>query len=200
MATKHPGVDAYIAKAAPFAKPILKHIRERVHATCPDAVETLKWGMPHFIYKEKNLCNMASFKQHCAFGFWFSSLLDLDKKSTEAMGQFGRITSLADLPKDRQFTQYIKQAMKLEDDGVKPAPKPKSAEKKTLDVPDYFSSALKKNKKAHATFNGFSYSNRKEYVEWVTDAKGEDTRARRLQTAIEWMAEGKIRNWKYVRK
>jgi uncharacterized protein YdeI (YjbR/CyaY-like superfamily) len=200
MGTKDPRVDAYIEKSADFAKPILLHLRELVHTACPEVEETMKWSFPHFDYKGV-LCSMASFKAHCAFGFWKGELLSEtmgDNQSREAMGHLGRISGLSDLPKDRQMIKYIKEAVKLNDAGVK-APnrsKPKS-EKKELVVPDYFMAALKKNKKALATFNGFTYSSRKEYVEWVTEAKTEATREKRLAQAVEWMAEGKVRHWKY---
>ncbi len=199
MGTRDNRVDAYIAKSADFAKPILTHLREVVHETCPDVEETMKWSFPHFMY-EGMLCSMASFKEHCAFGFWKGSLIvdDGNGKSAEAMGQLGRITKLSDLPPNRVLARYIKKAMALNESGAKVTPKPKHP-KKALAVPDYLTAALKKNKKALATFEGFSPSHRREYIEWITEAKGEDTRQRRLEQAIEWMAEGKPRNWKYMR-
>ena len=204
MGKKNPGVDAYIAKSADFAKPILKHIRAVVHAGCPDVVEELKWGFPHFMHKGI-VCSMASFKAHCAFGFWKGDLLakkyaDLTDSRESAMGEFGRITSLSDLPDEKRLLRYVKDAVALNDEGVKRPMKPKPKGERSLDVPDYFLAALKKSKKAQTTFEGFNYSNKKEYVEWVTEAKGEGTRKRRLETAVEWMAEGKSRNWKYTRK
>ena len=201
MGKQDPRVDAYIAKAADFAKPILKHIRRMVHAACPEVEETMKWSFPHFTYKGM-LCSMASFNQHCAFGFWKGSLF-LDKsgaaadRQEEAMGQFGRITSVSDLPKEGVLVHYVKEAMKLNEAGVKLPAKPKSEEKKELVAPDYFLAALKKNKKALAAFDGFSYSHKKEYVDWITEAKREETREKRLATALNWLAEGKSRNWKY---
>lgn len=203
MATRDPRVDAYIAKSADFAKPILTHIRKLIHDTCPAVEETIKWSFPHFMYKaagERNprvLCSMASFKQHCALGFWYMSG---DEKPAEGMGHFGKITSLADLPKDKELIKRIKEAVKIHDAGVKPAPRTRSTEKKELVIPDYFTAALKKNKKASKTFEQFSYTNKKEYVEWVREAKTEETRKSRLVTAVDWMSEGKTRNWKYVRK
>jgi uncharacterized protein YdeI (YjbR/CyaY-like superfamily) len=208
MGTKDPRVDAYIAKSAEFAKPILTHLREMIHKTCPTVEETMKWSFPHFMYKgpadrsSRVLCSMASFKQHCAFGFWYADTGDssLEAETGPAMGQYGRITGLGDLPKDKVLAQQIKDAVKLHDAGVKPRATPRSTEKKELEIPEYFSAALKKNKKALATFDGFNYSNKKEYVEWVAEAKTDETRKKRLETAIEWMAEGKVRNWKYLRK
>ncbi len=200
MGQKDERVDAYIAKSADFAKPILKHIRALVHKACPDVEETLKWSAPTFMY-HGILCGMVAFKQYCVLGFWKGTLIVADKgKSLEAMGSFGRITKLSDLPSVKILAGYVRQAMVLNEKGVKAPPKYPSAPKKPLRVPAYFMSALKNNKKALATFDNFSTSNKREYVEWITEAKTDETREKRLATAIEWMAEGKIRNWKYVRK
>jgi hypothetical protein len=197
MPTTDPRIDAYIAKSADFAQPILKHIRSLVHAACPDVVETMKWSFPHFEHQGV-LCSMAAFKQHCAFGFWKGKLFlpQGDELGDNAMGQFGRITSIDDLPSKKVLLGYIKQAVKLNEEGVK-APKPPKKEKGKLIVPPYFRAALKKSKKAQATFDNFSPSHQREYVEWVTEAKQEATRERRLATAVEWLAEGKSKNWKY---
>jgi len=196
-------IDAYIAKAAPFAYPILEYIRDVVHEACPDVEETIKWGFPHFDYKGI-MCGVAAFKQHCAFGFWKGSLIFGKKDGAakdvkeDAMGQFGRITSLKDLPSKRVLVGYIKKAAQLNDEGVKVPNRSKPrAEKKELVVPEYFTAALKKNKKAQAAFEAFPYSHKKEYVEWITEAKTDATRERRMQTTIEWLSEGKSRNWKY---
>lgn len=205
MGTKDPRVDAYIAKSADFAKPILAHLRKLIHENCPSVEETIKWSFPHFTYKgpadrsPRVLCSMASFKQHCAFGFWYAANMTGVQQAAPAMGQFGRITSLADLPKDNVLVRQIREAIKLHDGGVKPRASSKSPGKKELEVPDYLTAALKKNKKALSTFEQFSYSNKKEYVEWITEAKTEETRKKRLETAIEWMSEGKARNWKYAK-
>lgn len=200
MGTRDPRVDVYIERSAPFARPILAHLREVVHDACPDVEETMKWSFPHFMY-EGMLCSMAGFKQHCAFGFWKGGLvLGATGKSAEAMGSFGRITALSDLPSKGKLRAYVRKAMALNEAGVTARP-PKRAPRKrpALPVPAYFTAALRKNARALATFEGFSPSHRREYVEWVTEAKGEETRQRRLATAIEWMAEGKSRNWKYTR-
>jgi uncharacterized protein YdeI (YjbR/CyaY-like superfamily) len=199
MASTDPRVDAYIAKSADFARPILTHMRDLVHETCPGVEETLKWGTPSFIYHGM-LCQMAGFKQHCIFGFWKGSLI-VDKDGTPAnagMRRFGRITSPSDLPSDRVLKDYIKQAMKLNESGAKVARKPK-AKAKPVRVPPVLRDALKKNARARATFDAFSPSHKREYVEWITDAKTEETRQRRVDTAIEWLAKGKSRNWKYER-
>jgi len=192
-------IDAYIAKSAEFAQPILKTIRATIHEAVPEVEETIKWSMPFFMYKGI-LCSMASFKQHCAMHIWHGDqVLGKENKSDEAMGNFGRITSTKDLPSKKVLVGYLKKAKQLHDEGVK-VPRPKrSTEKKELVVPSYFTAALKKNKKAQATFDAFPYSKRKDYVEWVTEAKTDETRDRRLQTSVEWMAEGKSRNWKYER-
>jgi uncharacterized protein YdeI (YjbR/CyaY-like superfamily) len=200
MGTRDPRVDAYIERSAEFAKPILLHIRNLVHKNCPQVQETIKWGFPHFDYKGI-LCSMASFKQHCAFGFWNQMMKDsIEGKKGDAMGQYGRITSIADLPKPSMLAAQIKEAVKLKDAGIKPPSRPRSTEKKGLEVPNYLTAALKKNKNALATFENFSYTNKKEYVDWIIEAKTDETRNKRLSTAVEWMAEGKIRNWKYLRK
>jgi len=199
MGKKDPRIDTYIAKSADFAKPILNHLRKLVHAACPEVEETMKWSFPHFDYKGM-MCSMASFKQHCAFGFWKAALI-LGKdggKADEAMGHFGRITAVSDLPKDRVLAGYIKEAARLNDSGIKLPARPKPKRKKDLVVPGYFMAALKKNRKALMAFENFSYSHKKEYVEWITEAKGEDTRHRRMQTTLEWLAEGKPRHWKYA--
>ncbi len=198
MGSKDPRVDQFISASNAFAKPILLHLRKQVHITCPEVTETIKWSMPFFEYKGKILCHMAAFKAHCAFGFWHGKLLEIDARQGTAMGQFGRITSLADLPTNSEIAMAVEAAMKLHDDGVKSPTRAKPAEKKELVIPDYFLAAVKKNKKALATFEAFSPSKKKEYVEWITDAKTETTRAKRLAQAVEWMAEGKVRNWKYL--
>jgi uncharacterized protein YdeI (YjbR/CyaY-like superfamily) len=196
MPTTDPRVDAYIEKSAEFAKPILTHIRKLVHRACPDISETMKWSFPHFDHKG-TVCSMASFKQHCAFGFWKQSLMEKDAFPAQktAMGSFGRITSLNDLPDDKVMIGLVHQAIELNERGIKVAKKP--VERKDLVVPDDMTEALKKNKKAKTVFDAFSYSNQKEYVEWITEAKTEATRNKRLATTIEWLAEGKSRNWKY---
>ena len=198
MAKTDPRVDAYIAKSAEFAQPILRHLRALVHKACPDVQEAIKWGTPHFLYDEQLLCGMAAFKQHCTFGFWREKELFGEQPDKSAMGQFGRIAALSDLPSDRRISSVIKQAMALTDAGIKPARVTAKA-KTALIVPADLQAALKKNKQAAATFSGFSYSNQKEYIEWLTEAKREETRQKRLATAIEWLAEGKVKNWKYLK-
>lgn len=198
MGRSDPRVDAYIARAGDFAKPILTRLRAAVHSSCPDVEETMKWSVPHFVYKGV-LCSMASFKEHAAFGFWKGSLiLGGASKSADAMGQLGRLTVLSDLPPKSVLAGYIKKAVALNDEGVKIPRVPKRAAPNALRVPADLAALLKKSKKAHAVFAGFSPSHKREYVEWISEAKSPDTRARRLQTAITWIAEGKSRNWKYL--
>jgi len=203
MGKKDPRVDAYIVKAAPFAKPILKHLRAVVHKGCPEVEETMKWNSPTFLY-QGILCGMAAFKQHVTLGFWRSGLVAREagvklESGGEAWGQFGRITSLDDLPSDRELMKMVKAAVAVHDRGEKPS-RPRPAADRKLTVPAYFMAAIRKNRKALAAFNAFSYSHRKEYVEWVSEAKTDATREKRLAMTIDWLAEGKSRNWKYERK
>ncbi len=197
-------VDRYIDKSAEFAQPILKYLREIIHQACPEVTETIKWSFPNFDYKGP-LCSMAAFKQHCAFSFWKASLMsDPDKifsaSSGNAMGHLGRITSIKDLPPKKVLLKYLKEAVKLNEEGKKVVRKSGSKEKKELIVPEDLIKALKKNKNALPAFENFSYSHKKEYVEWITEAKTEATRNKRIQTAVEWISEGKSRNWKYMKK
>lgn len=199
MASKDPRIDAYIAKSAEFAKPILKHLRKVVHAACPGVQETLKWSMPHFDYKGV-MCGMAAFKEHCSFGFWKADLiLDRDKQAEKkGMGSFGCIKSLKDLPAEKVLIGYVKKAAALNEAGIKAPGRTQPKKREPLATPDYFTAALKKNAKAKKTFEGFSPSHRREYVEWLTEAKREETRKERLAKTIAWLSEGKPRNWKYV--
>ncbi len=199
MGKSDPRVDAYIAKSAAFARPILGHLRRLVHAACPTVEETIKWGFPHFMHQGM-LCSMAAFKQHCAFGFWHKNMrVELTGgDSTEAMGQLGRITALADLPKDTVLKRHIKQAVKLNESGIKAPVVRKPA--KPIKVPADVTTALRGNKKARATFESLSPSHRREYLEWVVEAKRAETRTKRLATMLKWLAEGKSRNWKYEQR
>ena len=202
MLVIEPKIDAYIENSAEFAKPILQHIRQLVHKACPDVKEAVKWGMPFFDC-EGPVCNMASFKQHCAFGFWKASLMKdpeniFNKDGKNAMGQFDRITSIKDLPADKIIIAYIKEAVELNKADVKVV-KAKAAVQE-LPVPEALAAALKKNKTAKTAFEKFPPSHRKEYIQWITEAKTDATRDKRVAAAIEWMAEGKGRNWKYEKK
>ena len=196
MPTVDPRIDAYIEKSADFAKPVLAHIRKLVHKACPDIQETMKWSFPHFDHKG-TVCSMASFKQHCAFGFWKQSLMEQEAFPTEktAMGSFGRITSVKDLPSEKVMIGLIHQAVELNEKGIKVRKKP--VETKELIVPKDLTSALSKNKAAKAAFEKFSNSHKREYVAWIEEAKTEPTRNKRLATTIEQLSEGKSKNWKY---
>ncbi|GAB3356067.1 YdeI/OmpD-associated family protein [Lysobacter tyrosinilyticus] len=199
MGQRDPRIDAYIARSAEFARPILGHLRELVHAACPECEETLKWSAPSFTYRGKILCGMAAFKQHATFGFWQGAMVmgGDGKKLDDAMGQFGRLTRVADLPGKRELTGYLRQAMRLIEEGVKRPATKDSKPKPAAEVPDDLGAALKKNAKARATFDAFPPSCKREYIEWIIEAKREETRSRRLEQTIEWLVEGKRRNWKY---
>ena len=198
MGKRDPRVDAYIAKAADFAKPILAEIRETVHAACPECEETLKWSSPTFMYKGM-LCGMSAFKAHAMFGFWKGTLvMDDQAKTVHATRTFSRITRLSDLPSKKILTGYIKKAMALNDAAVKTTRLPRRRAKPVV-VPQDLAAALAKNNKAQAAFERFPPSHKREYVEWITEAKREETRTRRLQTALQQIAEGKPQNWKYMK-
>ena len=202
MATKTDSrVDAYIEAAADFAKPILRHIRALVRKGCPEAEETIKWRSPSWVYEGTLLCGMAAFKEHCTFGFWHAAmeaeLANDGALEGGAMGSFGRITSVKDLPSDKKMLEYVRKAAKLNASGAPARPRPAVRKLAAVDVPSDLAAALKKSKAAAKTFEGFSPSCRREYVEWITEAKRDETRAKRLATALEWLAEGKKRNWKY---
>jgi uncharacterized protein YdeI (YjbR/CyaY-like superfamily) len=199
MPTTDPWVDAYIERSQDFAKPILNHIRELVHAACPDVVEKKKWSFPHFDYKGEMMCSMAAFKEHCALNFWKQSLLESSVFPAEktAMGSFGRITSVKDLPNDKTIKKLIVDAMKLNDAGIKVAKTKPASERKEIVVPKILKAALATNALASETFNNFPYSCKKEYVEWIHEAKTDATRDKRVATTVEWLFEGKRRNWKY---
>ena len=193
---RDPRVDAYIAKAQPFAQPILTHVREVVHSACPDVEETIKWGMPTFMYHVM-LAGMSSFKAHAAFGFWKGKLVtDTKDKSGDAMWQFGRLTSVKDLPSKRELAKLVKQAMKLNEAGVK-TPRRVKHVKPSLRTPADLSAALAKKPKAKAFFATLAPSAKRDYIEWITEAKRAETRAERVATTVEWLGEGKRRNWKY---
>jgi uncharacterized protein YdeI (YjbR/CyaY-like superfamily) len=197
MGKRDPRVDAYIAKAADFARPILTGLREIVHAACPDCEEAMKWSSPAFMYKGM-LCGMSAFKEHAMFGFWKGPLVVEAPTGDNQYRVFDRLTKVSDLPSKKVLTGYIKKAMALNDAGVtiKKAPK---APPKPIAVPKDLAAALAKNKKAKAAFDGFPPSHQREYLQWITEAKRDETRIRRLQTAIAQMAEGKPHNWKYMK-
>jgi uncharacterized protein YdeI (YjbR/CyaY-like superfamily) len=191
-------VDAYIAKSAPFAQPILSELRARVHKACPQVEEGIKWGMPSFQYKGKILCGMAAFKQHASFGFWRREVAaGTTDKEHDAMGQFGKLTDVKQLPTKTEFTRMVKAAMALIDSNAPTTVATKKHPRAALAMPDDFQAALRKHTAAQKTFDAFSPSHRREYIEWIVEAKRDETRARRIAQAVEWLAEGKSRNWKY---
>jgi uncharacterized protein YdeI (YjbR/CyaY-like superfamily) len=202
MSLTDPRIDTYINKSAPFAQPILRHIRRLVHKACPEVEETLKWGFPHFDYKGI-MVSAAAFKTHCTLNIWKASLIEGLGDIAEgdsAMGQFGRITEISDLPDDETLLAYLREAKRLNDENIKVPQKPKDTSVKELVVPDILLQALKDNPLAAETWDKFAYSHRKEYVNWINEAKTDATRNSRLATAIEWLAEGKTQTWRYSRK
>src|SRR5262245_43711964 len=207
MGKKDPRVDAYIEKSADFAKPILEQLRATVHETCPDCAETLKWRMPHFEYKGL-MCGMAAFKNHATFGFWKGSLVlpdDGTAVAKDGMGHFGKLTGIADLPPRKTIAGYISKAMALNDHGIQVERKPKGPPKPVRvpvnpgSGPADLMSAHKKINKVQSAVESYPPSHKREYIEWITEAKTYATRTRRLTQAVEWIAAGKSRNWKYER-
>ena len=199
MAATDPRIDAYIKKAPAFAQPILRHLRDVVHAAAPGVQETMKWSTPAFDYKGP-LCSMAAFKAHVAFGFWKAQLLQgvIPGDGIAPTAQFGRITSIADLPGEKSLAKIIKTAVKLNDEGVK-APPMRKGPRPVLKAPADLLLAINNDTQARTTFDGFPPGQRREYIEWILDAKQPATRRRRIDTAVEWLAEGKVRNWKYLK-
>jgi uncharacterized protein YdeI (YjbR/CyaY-like superfamily) len=208
MATQelNPKVDAYLDTAKPFAIPILTHLRKLIHKGCPEVQETIKWSRPFFEYRGAILCNISAFKEHCSFGFWGEEigavLREAKVLQDDGMGSLGRITSVKDLPSDKQMLDWIRQAARFVDTGQYTSPiaarrKVVKAPKPAAEIPPEFAAALKKNKQASAAFEAFSSSCKREYIEWIADAKRPETRDKRIATAVEWIADGKQRNWKY---
>ncbi|WP_294132899.1 YdeI/OmpD-associated family protein [Sphingobium sp.] len=192
-----PRIDAYVARQADFARPILTHIRALVHATVPEAGEAIKWGMPFFTYKDQNLCSMAAFKGHAAFGFWHDKV-GRDDARQGAMGQFGKITRLSDLPSDAEIAALLRQAMALIDAGDRPRTSTKEP-RAPLPVHPAFADAIAADPAAAAVWAAFPPGKVRDYCEWINDAKGDSTRNKRMAQAVEWIAQGKGRNWKYQR-
>ena len=197
MNTRDKRIDAYIAKSADFAKPILIHLRAVVHAACPDVEETLKWGSPAYMH-HGILCITAAFKAHCALVLWRAPLIVGAVKSHDARGHFGKLTSVKDLPSKKILIGLLEQAVKLNEAGTTKSQRTKGKTKKALPTPADLATGLKKSAKAKAEWAAFSPSARREYIEWVTEAKRPNTRAQRLKTTLQWVKEGKQRNWKYA--
>lgn len=196
MGARDPRIDAYIGKSAEFARPILTHLRALVHEACPQAEETLKWGMPTFMH-HGILCGVGAFKQHCTFGFWKHKLVVGAGRYDDAMGQFGRITKMSDLPPKKELVAFIRKAAQLNEAGIR-VERPKAKPRPAPRAPDDFAAALKKNRRAQAIYDAFTPGMQREYVDWITEAKREETRAKRIAQAVEWIHEGKQRNWKYM--
>ena len=198
MGRRDPRIDAYIAKAAPVAQPILQRIRDVVHEACPEVEETMKWSMPTFVYAGGILAGMAAFKQHASFGYWKHALVMGEDAQRDGMGSYGKMATLKDVPSKRRLVADIRRAMQLNEAGVKtPGPRKTAAPKPPPETPPDLLAALAKNRKARTTFEALAPSHRREYVEWITEARRDETRARRLAQTVEWLAEGKRRNWKY---
>ncbi|RZJ07235.1 MAG: hypothetical protein EOP39_16935 [Rubrivivax sp.] len=195
MPTLDPRIDAYLATVPAFARPLLQRLREDVHAACPGVVETIKWSRPHFMLDGKLLCGMSAFKAHCAFSFWEREGAPQGK--TGATGDFGRIESAADLPSRTELRRQITAAAALLQAGAPRAQKPNREPRPQLDMPADFSAALAKAPAAKQHYDAFPPSKQRDYLEWVLEAKREETRAKRIEQAVEWLAEGKSRNWKY---
>ncbi|MCB9080666.1 MAG: YdeI/OmpD-associated family protein [Lewinellaceae bacterium] len=198
---RDPRVDAYIIKAAPFAQPLLSHLREIVHQAIPDIDETIKWGFPHFMYQGAILCNMAAFKQHCTFGFWRAAELADEEQMLQtvgrtAMGHLGRLTQMEDLPPATVLTAYLIEAQALAQLPAPPARKQRDPLPE-LEIPPVLANALANDEDAKAAFERFSPSHRREYIEWIMEAKTSATQEKRVATTLEWLREGKSRNWKY---
>jgi uncharacterized protein YdeI (YjbR/CyaY-like superfamily) len=195
---RDPRIDAYIAEAQPFARPILDHIRDVIHAACPDVAETIKWSRPFFEHKGRMFAALGAFKAHASLILWrMGEMGDGTSRNRDGMGQFGRLTSTDDLPDDAELIRVVQSAMAAIDQG--PPARAKRQPRAELPVPQELTAALAEAPAARATFDGFSSSNRRDYCEWIGEAKRAETRAARVAQAIEWMAEGKARNWKYQR-
>ena len=197
MPKTDPRVDAYIAKAAPFAQPILTRLRELVHRAEPEIEETIKWGAPFFVL-DGIVCQMAAFKAHCAFGFWRGGRPEPTGKEGDAMGQFGRLTKVGEIPPVAQVLRMVRAAAASNRSGEKAPAKPRTA-RPAIAMPKEFRAAMGKSVQAKATYEAFSPSQHREYLEGITEAKTEATRDKRIATAVEWLAEGKTRMWKYRR-
>ncbi len=198
MPQHDPRIDAYIARQADFARPILEYLRAVVHEACPVVEETLKWSAPSFMHAGGILCGMAAFKQHASFGFWKHSLVVGETQARDGMGSYGKLASIKDLPPRKQLLADVRKAMKLNEEGIKaPSTRRSTTPKPPPVAPADLIGALKKNARAKATFDAFPPGQKREYIDWLAEAKRDDTRQKRLVQAVEWMAEGKRRNWKY---
>jgi uncharacterized protein YdeI (YjbR/CyaY-like superfamily) len=203
MSSYIPQVDEYIGKSAEFAQPILKDLRALIHKACPDVVETIKWTCPHFTYNGRILCSMAAFKSHCILGFRMASIMKdpqkiFELKNKNAMGQLGRIESRKDLPDDKTLIAYLKEAALLNAQDFRMPVRQKTSGRRKYKMTKELAAALSKNKKAKGVFDKLTEAKQYEYIEWVGEARTESTQNKRIATSIEWLKEGKSRNWKYT--
>jgi len=194
-------VDQYIADSPEFARPILKTIRRLIHKACPQIQESIKWSSPCFEY-HGIVASMAAFKKHVRLAFWKGQHVKGSEELCEEMTRTGmsamKLHSMEDLPDHDALSAFMTSAAALNEPGDKPVTARKQAARRSKPkLPDDLLARLKKHKKARATFDGFSPSHQREYVEWITEAKRAATRQRRIDTTIEWLTEGKTRNWKY---
>ena len=198
MPSHDPRVDAYIAKSADFAQPILQHLRTLIHKTCPEVEEGIKWSMPFFSHHGATMCMMAAFKQHCSFRFWLYKEVLGESVEEDGMGQFGKLGSLRDLPSDKQLAAHIRKAMALAEAGMK-LTRPKAVARPAPALPHELTAqlALKKHAAARKTWDDFGPGAQREYADWIAEAKTDATRQKRMTTTLEWLAEGRKRNWKY---
>ena len=194
--SRDPRIDAYIAKAQPFARPILEKVRNRVHAVVPDVEEAIKWSMPAYTLGGKIVLITAAFKAHTALNFWRGQELRGEAANANAMGQFGKIGSVDELPPDAELDRLISEVAEL----AKAAPAPRKAKHDPKPAPGLhpeFAAALAKAPKAKAALDGFPPSAQRDYFEWISEARQDATRQKRIATAVEWLGEGKRRHWKY---
>ncbi len=203
MASHDPRIDAYLERAEEFAQPVLEHLRAIVHATCPNVEETIKWGFPHFMHAGSILCSMAAFKQHVAFGFWKGKLIDgiepVDPDQS-AMGQFGRLRRIDDLPGKRSLAGFIRQAMKLNEQGTRQPLSKRSTRSRAVSMPPELAAGLARSRRSREHFEKLPPGQQREYLEWIAEGKQVATRKRRSEQAIDWLSDGKPRNWRYMRK
>lgn len=197
MAKKNPKIDAYIKKSPEFAQPILKKLRTQIHKACPKVVEDIKWNAPFYLYQDRIICATMAFKKHCAVVFWKASLISKKEgvKAKADLKHMRRMSDVGDLLTDKEFAAYIKLAMHFNEPTTKLPPRKERAT--PLEVPKDLMASLRNSPKAMATFKAFTPSKRKDYILWINSAKTETTRDARIETAVDWMAEGKSRNWKY---
>ena len=193
-------VDRYIRSSAVFARPVLRRLRTFFHRADPRISETIKWGVPHFEY-QGILGSMAAFRKHVSVGFWKGGMIGDEAGVFESAGNrkmtMLRMRDVADVPSADLMLVYIRRAVALNERGMRIPARKRTAVR--VAIPSFFSNALRANRKASDVFSRLSRSHQREYVDWLTEAKREETRQRRMATAIKWLSEGKPRNWKYMK-